>query len=543
MRFLFGFLILLSAGAASANSCNQLLEKNATLEQKIQEVYSRISAINQEHQRVHQEVSRREESSSTILGGLFDFLFKDPRYRSLSTKELEGLEEETRSKLKSVKKELVALLPEIESKFPAATNHLEDSLNSAWITTLPRKQLVALWPGSDRSSLRTLRSTIKSWRKMNYTVVVDAHSPLTPELLRDMDESVVTLGAHPIEGVDSEKQIIIRSPFLRWQTHMNAEYSFGAKDSPITAASILEGHPVNVFTLHEEKNVMSDLELWQERLNKIERKLGLKEYKKSGTWATDDLAKALNPMEKNKKWKRFELKNVSADLLVKILDRAVQTARGEPIAATSPVVIFGSGKMEKESAPLVYSVAYELAQKGYGITTGGSGGAMLAANMGAFDAGGVSIGIPIQRDGEVKLELEKIIHHEVHTETIEAPNYGVRIPLLMHNKQLFLIAPGGSGTIREIAATLIHFHQGLPQDAVLVLLQTSYYDELMQWLVNLGLPENLRSRLFLVNDEKELYELIQGLQKQGHLQMPALPVAAPRIERKDLPKAVFDSKN
>jgi hypothetical protein len=61
------------------------------------------------------------------------------------------------------------------------------------------------------------------------------------------------------------------------------------------------------------------------------------------------------------------------------------------------VVVFGGSKLALPYVNAEYRLAYWLGSNGIPVVTGGSGGAKVVANTGAFDAGGDSIGIPVGR--------------------------------------------------------------------------------------------------------------------------------------------------
>ena len=77
-------------------------------------------------------------------------------------------------------------------------------------------------------------------------------------------------------------------------------------------------------------------------------------------------------------------------------------ARGFEVLADvkKGIVIYGSART-KPSHPYykaTYKLAYKLAKKGYAIITGAGGGIMEAGNKGAYDAGGISVGLNIELD-------------------------------------------------------------------------------------------------------------------------------------------------
>ncbi len=116
------------------------------------------------------------------------------------------------------------------------------------------------------------------------------------------------------------------------------------------------------------------------------------------------------------------------------------------------VTIFGSARFGEGHSyyELARNLGQELAASGYAVLTGGGPGIMEAANRGAKEAGGLSIGCNINLPVEQKPNdyLDRYVHFE---------HFFVRKVMLVKYSQAFVVLPGGLGTLDEVfeAATLM----------------------------------------------------------------------------------------
>ena len=116
------------------------------------------------------------------------------------------------------------------------------------------------------------------------------------------------------------------------------------------------------------------------------------------------------------------------------------------------VTVFGSSRFDEshEYYSLARDMGAALARAGYAVMTGGGPGIMEAANRGAREAGGVSLGCNIQLPREQKPNpyLDKFIEFE---------HFFVRKVMLVKFSSAFIVMPGGFGTLDEAfeVATLI----------------------------------------------------------------------------------------
>ncbi len=148
------------------------------------------------------------------------------------------------------------------------------------------------------------------------------------------------------------------------------------------------------------------------------------------------------------------------------------------LAELGPAVsVFGSARA-KPGTPeyeLAQSVATGLATAGYTVITGGGPGIMEAANKGAADAGGVSVGLGI----ELPLEMGLNDYVEIG---VEFRYFFVRKTMFIKYSQAFVVLPGGFGTLDELFEALTLVHTGKITRFPIVLVGSEYWSGLMSWI-------------------------------------------------------------
>jgi uncharacterized protein (TIGR00730 family) len=150
----------------------------------------------------------------------------------------------------------------------------------------------------------------------------------------------------------------------------------------------------------------------------------------------------------------------------------------DALAGIGPAVTFFGSARTPRSDPTyrqARAMARRLAHDGYAIITGGGPGIMEAANRGAHDAGGVSIGCNIELPFEQGL-------NEFVTLGMEFRYFFVRKTMFMKYAQAFCIFPGGFGTLDELFEALTLIQTGKVRDFPIVLFGTEYWQGLVDWL-------------------------------------------------------------
>jgi uncharacterized protein (TIGR00730 family) len=142
------------------------------------------------------------------------------------------------------------------------------------------------------------------------------------------------------------------------------------------------------------------------------------------------------------------------------------------------VAIFGSARSTPGSQD--YQRAEEmgraLARAGHAVITGGGPGDMEAANKGAMEAGGESVGLAIELPYELK-------PNPYLTRTLSFRYFFVRKVMFVKYSQAFVILPGGFGTLDELfeAVTLIQTRKVKPFPVILAG-DHRYWDGLINWI-------------------------------------------------------------
>jgi uncharacterized protein (TIGR00730 family) len=173
----------------------------------------------------------------------------------------------------------------------------------------------------------------------------------------------------------------------------------------------------------------------------------------------------------------------------------------DALAGVGPAVsVFGSARIGRgdPSYRMARSLSRKLAKHGYAIITGGGPGIMEAANRGAREAGGVSVGCNIELPFEQGL-------NEFVTLGMEFRYFFVRKTMFVKYAEAFCIFPGGFGTLDELFEALTLIQTGKVQHFPVVLFGTTYWSGLFDWLKATPLdqgkisPEDLT--LFTVTDD------------------------------------------
>jgi uncharacterized protein (TIGR00730 family) len=148
------------------------------------------------------------------------------------------------------------------------------------------------------------------------------------------------------------------------------------------------------------------------------------------------------------------------------------------LAELGPAVsVFGSARTKPGSAfyELATDVGRRLVQAGYAVITGGGPGAMEAANKGALDAGGASVGLGIE------LPFEQGLNEYVNL-GVNFRYFFARKTMFVKYAQGFIVLPGGFGTLDELfeAVTLVQTQK--VTSFPIVLMGSDYWGGLFDWL-------------------------------------------------------------
>jgi uncharacterized protein (TIGR00730 family) len=150
----------------------------------------------------------------------------------------------------------------------------------------------------------------------------------------------------------------------------------------------------------------------------------------------------------------------------------------DALADVGPAVsIFGSARIGRRNRyyGAARRVAEALAREGFAIVTGGGPGIMEAANRGAKDAGGKSIGCNIE------LPFEQGLNEYVDL-GMEFRYFFVRKVMFVKYAEGFVIFPGGFGTLDELFEALTLIQTGKVEHFPVVLYGKAYWNGLLQWI-------------------------------------------------------------
>ena len=153
------------------------------------------------------------------------------------------------------------------------------------------------------------------------------------------------------------------------------------------------------------------------------------------------------------------------------------------LAELGPAVsVFGSSRTVPGSPEYEAGVRIgrALAEAGFAVITGGGPGAMEAANKGACEAGGVSVGLGIE------LPFEQGLNNYVDI-GVNFRYFFVRKTMFVKYSQGFVVMPGGFGTLDELFEALTLVQTEKVTSFPIVLLGTAYWGGLLDWLTTSAL--------------------------------------------------------
>ncbi|HAF16595.1 MAG TPA: TIGR00730 family Rossman fold protein [Blastocatellia bacterium] len=175
---------------------------------------------------------------------------------------------------------------------------------------------------------------------------------------------------------------------------------------------------------------------------------------------------------------------------------------------TRGISIFGSARTSPDDPD--YKAAQEtaalLARAGYAVITGGGPGIMEAANRGAFEAKGISVGcnieLPFEQSSNPYLTL-----------SLKFKYFFVRKMMFVKYSEAFIIFPGGFGTLDELFEALTLIQTRKIRDFPVVLFGSRYWAGLLDWIREFALKENKVSEadlhlLHLTDSPAEVVEII-----------------------------------
>ena len=163
------------------------------------------------------------------------------------------------------------------------------------------------------------------------------------------------------------------------------------------------------------------------------------------------------------------------------------------------VTVFGSARTTPEDASyqLGVDVGRKLAEHSYAVITGGGPGIMEAANRGAHEAGGLSVGLGIELPHEQGL-------NEYVDLGLNFRYFFARKTMFLKYSQAFICLPGGMGTMDEFFEVMCMVQTGKVTNYPIVLMGVDFWQPLVQWLTDRLVAEGMIAaddlELFLLTD-------------------------------------------
>ena len=180
------------------------------------------------------------------------------------------------------------------------------------------------------------------------------------------------------------------------------------------------------------------------------------------------------------------------------------------------VTVFGSARVPEDSK--YYNQARELgkllAENGHTVITGGGPGIMEAANRGAFEYGGRSVGLNITLDHEQ-------FPNPYLTDTMEFYFFFSRKVMLVMASKVFAFFPGGFGTLDELSEVMILEQEDKMPKQPIFLVGKSYWKPLYKvWEKKLLAEGMIKAKdLKLVTITDDVRDIVKAANKQGHVKV------------------------
>ena len=217
------------------------------------------------------------------------------------------------------------------------------------------------------------------------------------------------------------------------------------------------------------------------------------------------------PIEHLEKIRRGKIRKVSPKTLVNISN---EFTKGFNFIKKYKKAVSIMGSARTGLDPKVYehatALAYKLSKAGFTIMTGGGPGIMEAANKGAFEAGGRSVGI------NIKLPFEQLTNQYVK-ESEYFSFFFTRKVMLEYASQIYVFFPGGFGTLDEFFEMITLIQTKKIRRVPIILVSQDFWGPMLDWLwetvyqKNHAIEEKDFELYHLVNTADEAYEYIKKL--------------------------------
>jgi len=184
----------------------------------------------------------------------------------------------------------------------------------------------------------------------------------------------------------------------------------------------------------------------------------------------------------------------------------------------SEVTIFGSARatVEDEWYQKAKRLGYLLARAKYTVITGGGPGIMEAANWGAYEAGGESVGLDISLPTEQR-------RNQFVTQAMGFHYFFTRKVMLSASAQAYIFFPGGLGTVDELSEMVVMIQTGkMTNDVPIILVGQEFWAPFLAW-VRKTLYDEYRyvakkdlSLFHLVNEPEDAMKIIKATRERPY---------------------------
>jgi len=143
------------------------------------------------------------------------------------------------------------------------------------------------------------------------------------------------------------------------------------------------------------------------------------------------------------------------------------------------ISIFGSARTKPDNPhyKLAQTVAGQLVKEGYGIITGGGPGIMEAANKGAKESGGTSVGLnidlPFEQGYNPYIDVDKVFNFNY---------FFIRKVMFVKYAQAFVVLPGGFGTMDELFEVLTLVQTKKIEQIPIILMGSEFWAGMIKWV-------------------------------------------------------------
>ena len=178
----------------------------------------------------------------------------------------------------------------------------------------------------------------------------------------------------------------------------------------------------------------------------------------------------------------------------------------EKLSSIGPCIsIFGSARTKSNHPTyiLTIEIAKAVAKSGYGVITGGGPGIMEAANKGASEVGGVSVGLninlPMEQESNKYIDKDKLIDFQY---------FFVRKVMFVKYAQGFIVMPGGVGTLDELFESFTLLQTSKINKFPIILVGRDYWKGLIDWI-----KEKLLGQNNINPEDLKLFEVVDTVEE------------------------------